>query len=66
MKKPINVPREGVVITMKGLVCPNCGTSEIRYRVRGRDYYCRRCGTVFTAQPFKGKWSVTIKRSDQK
>ena len=37
--------------------CPMCGSSEIRYRSRGDNYLCRRCGNVWKVHdsPKKGK-----------
>lgn len=32
------------------LNCPACESSEIRYRTGAKDYYCRRCGAVFTIE----------------
>lgn len=29
-------------------VCPNCHSRFVRARVRTNDYWCRRCGVVFS------------------
>lgn len=33
--------------------CPQCTSSEVRYRMRTKDYWCRRCGKVFKIEDNK-------------
>lgn len=40
------------------LSCPDCGGYDVRFRVRSKSYYCRRCGYHGTKTQFakpKGK-----------
>lgn len=35
--------------------CPECGSSEVRWRVSMNTYICKRCGNVFGSYKDKSK-----------
>ncbi len=39
-------------------ICPECGSTKIRFRISFRDYLCERCGWKGQEPEFKGKEMV--------
>jgi len=39
----------------KKFVCPECGSSEVRWRNTMQTYICKRCGNVFGSYKEKSK-----------
>ena len=33
--------------------CPDCGSTEIRYRITTNDYWCRKCGCQWAKEETK-------------